>query len=110
MLQAELGTRLLLLNLLMETDEGGALELASQLETMNQARRDLDEDLTEEALAQMAEQPAGRCCTVVTGEGWHRGVLGIVASRLVEQQYCPTIVLSEENEVLTGSQLEVFQE
>ena len=89
--------------LLMETDESGALELASQLETMNQARRDLDEDLTEEALAQMAEQPPKRCCTVVTGEGWHRGVLGIVASRLVEQQYCPTIVLSEENEVLTGS-------
>ena len=89
--------------LLMETDEGGALELASQLETMNQARRDLDEDLTEEALAQMAEQPPKRCCTVVTGEGWHRGVLGIVASRLVEHQYCPTIVLSEENEVLTGS-------
>jgi single-stranded-DNA-specific exonuclease len=89
--------------LLMVTDESGALELASQLETMNQARRDLDEDLTEEALAQMAEQPPNRCCTVVTGEGWHRGVLGIVASRLVEQQYCPTIVLSEENEVLTGS-------
>ena len=89
--------------LLMETDESGALELASQLETMNQARRDLDEDLTEEALAQMAEQLPKRCCTVVTGEGWHRGVLGIVASRLVEQQYCPTIVLSEENEVLTGS-------
>ena len=58
--------------------------------------------------AQMAEQPAGRCCTVVTGEGWHRGVLGIVANRLVEQQYCPTIVLSEENEVLTVV-LEVFQ-
>ena len=90
-------------SLLMETDEGVALEYASQLETMNQARRDLDEDLTEEALAQMAEQPAGRSCTVVTGEGWHRGVLGIVASRLVEHQYCPTIVLSEENEVLTGS-------
>jgi single-stranded-DNA-specific exonuclease len=89
--------------LLMENDEGGALELASQLETMNQARRDLDEDLTEEALAQMAEQPSMRCCTVVTGEGWHRGVLGIVASRLVEHQYCPAIVLSEENEVLTGS-------
>lgn len=89
--------------LLMETDESGALEYAGQLEAMNQARRDLDEDLTEEALAQMAEQPAGRICTVVTGEGWHRGVLGIVASRLVEHQYCPTIVLSEENEVLTGS-------
>jgi len=89
--------------LLMETDESGALELASQLETMNQTRRDLDEDLTEEAIAQMAEQPAGRCCTVVTGEGWHRGVLGIVASRLLEQQHCPAIVLSEENELLTGS-------
>ena len=65
-------------SLLMETDEGVALEYASQLETMNQARRDLDEDLTEEALAQMVEQYAGRGYTVVTGEGWHRGVLGIV--------------------------------
>jgi single-stranded-DNA-specific exonuclease len=70
---------------------------------MNQARRDLDEDMTEEALAQMAEQPAGRCCTVVCGEGWHRGVLGIVASRLVEARYRPTIVLSEENGLMMGS-------
>ncbi|HHZ97895.1 MAG TPA: single-stranded-DNA-specific exonuclease RecJ [Flavobacteriales bacterium] len=89
--------------LLMANDESEALLLANQLETMNQARRDLDEDLTEEAIAQMAEQPPGRACTIVTGEGWHRGVLGIVASRLVEQRYCPAIVLSEENEVLTGS-------
>jgi len=89
--------------LLMANDEGGALELANQLETMNQARRDLDEDLTEEAISQMAEQPPGRSCTIVTGEGWHRGVLGIVASRLIEQRYCPAIVLSEESEVLTGS-------
>jgi single-stranded-DNA-specific exonuclease len=89
--------------LLMANDEGGALELANQLETMNQARRDLDEDLTEEAISQMAEQPPGRSCTIVTGEGWHRGVLGIVASRLIEQRYCPAIVLSEENEILTGS-------
>ena len=89
--------------LLMANDEGGALELANQLETMNQARREIDEDLTEEAIAQMAEQPPGRSCTIVTGEGWHRGVLGIVASRLIEQRYCPAIVLSEENEILTGS-------
>mgnify|MGYP006088604481 CR=1 FL=1 len=89
--------------LLMANDEGGALELANQLETMNQARRDLDEDLTEEAISQMAEQPPGRSCTIVTGEGWHRGVLGIVASRLIEQRYCPAIVLSEESEILTGS-------
>ena len=89
--------------LLMANDEGGALELANHLETMNQARRDLDEDLTEEAISQMVEQPPGRSCTLVTGEGWHRGVLGIVASRLIEQRYCPAIVLSEESEVLTGS-------
>lgn len=89
--------------LLMANDEGGALELANQLETMNQARREIDEDLTEEAIAQMAEQPPGRSCTIVTGEGWHRGVLGIVASRLIEQRYCPAIVLSEESEILTGS-------
>ena len=89
--------------LLMANDEGSALELASQLETMNQARRDIDEDLTVEAIALMVEQPPGRSCTIVHGEGWHRGVLGIVASRLVEQRYCPTVVLSEENEVLTGS-------
>ena len=89
--------------LLMANDEGGALELANHLETLNQARRDLDEDLTEEAISQMVEQPPGRSCTLVTGEGWHRGVLGIVASRLIEQRYCPAIVLSEESEVLTGS-------
>ena len=89
--------------LLMASDDNTAYELAYELESMNQARRDLDEDMTEEALAQMAEQPAGRCCTVVCGEGWHRGVLGIVASRLVEARYRPTIVLSEENGLMMGS-------
>ena len=54
---------------MMASDDNTAYELAYELESMNQARRDLDEDMTEEALAQMAEQPAGRCCTVVCGEG-----------------------------------------
>ena len=97
------GHALKAVELLMASDDNTAYELAYELETMNQARRDLDEDMTEEALAQMAEQPAGRCCTVVCGEGWHRGVLGIVASRLVEARYRPTIVLSEENGLLMGS-------
>ena len=97
------GHALKAVELLMASDDNSAYELAYELESMNQARRDLDEDMTEEALAQMAEQPAGRCCTVVCGEGWHRGVLGIVASRLVEARYRPTIVLSEENGLLMGS-------
>jgi single-stranded-DNA-specific exonuclease len=97
------GHALKAVELLMASDDNTAYELAYELESMNQARRDLDEDMTEEALAQMAEQPAGRCCTVVCGEGWHRGVLGIVASRLVEARYRPTIVLSEENGLLMGS-------
>ena len=97
------GHALKAVELLMASDDNTAYELAYELESMNQARRDLDEDMTEEALAQMAEQPAGRCCTVVCGEGWHRGVLGIVASRLVEARYRPTIVLSEENGLMMGS-------
>ena len=97
------GHALKAVELLMASDDNTAYELAYELESMNQARRDLDEDMTEEALAQMAEQPAGRCCTIVCGEGWHRGVLGIVASRLVEARYRPTIVLSEENGLMMGS-------
>lgn len=97
------GHALKAVELLMASDDNTAYELAHELESMNQDRRDLDEEMTEEALAQMAEQPAGRCCTVVCGEGWHRGVLGIVASRLVEARYRPTIVLSEENGLMMGS-------
>ena len=71
------GHALKAVELLMASDDNTAYELAYELESMNQARRDLDEDMTEEALAQMAEQPAGRCCTVVCGEG---GTVGCWAS------------------------------
>ena len=96
------GHALKAVELLMASDDNTAYELAYELESMNQARRDLDEDMTEEALAQMAEQ-ARALLHPSCGEGWHRGVLGIVASRLVEARYRPTIVLSEENGLLMGS-------
>ena len=60
--------------------------------------------MTEEALAQMAEQPAGRCCTVVCGEGWaprcFRHCCKSIGGGL---RYRPTLVLSEENGLLMGS-------
>lgn len=79
--------------------------LAASIEQDNFERRNLDELITNEALLQI-EGDAGfgeRKTTVVFNESWHKGVIGIVASRLIENHYKPTIVLTESNGKITGS-------
>lgn len=82
-----------------------ALELAQQLHADNIDRRDVDKSTTYEALdiLQNTESAVLQKSTVVYKPHWHKGVVGIVASRLIEHYYRPTIVLTHSNGKLTGS-------
>jgi single-stranded-DNA-specific exonuclease len=80
----------------------------AQSEAINQTnseRRSLDKSITEHALSliEQSENGSAKKSTVVFHPEWHKGVVGIVASRLIEKYYRPTIVLTESNGVLTGS-------
>lgn len=92
--------------LLMTTDDADMItSVSNRIQDYNTERRSLDEGVTLEALEQI-EAIDGfeeRKTTVVYKEGWHKGVVGIVASRLIEHHYKPTIVLTETDGVLTGS-------
>lgn len=80
-------------------------ELAAEINTDNTTRRALDQEITAAALAQIDADPnfAAQFATIVFHPEWHKGVVGIVASRLIETHYRPTIVLTASNGVLTGS-------
>lgn len=90
---------------LIEKDFNTARKLARVLTERNHERKELDNDLTREAIALIENNPeyAVKKSTVVFGNQWHKGVIGIVASRLIEQFYKPTIVFSENDGMLTGS-------
>ena len=91
--------------LLVTTDPEEAQQMSSSINENNQARKDLDHDITEAAVAQLKADPHNeeRKTTVVCGKDWHKGVVGIVASRLTEQWYRPTIVLTETDGIASGS-------
>lgn len=86
--------------ILVEQDLDIAKKLASFIEENNVHRRNLDQDITKEALEMIDENKKS---TVVFSKNWHKGVVGIVASRLIESYYKPTIVLAEKDGILTGS-------
>jgi single-stranded-DNA-specific exonuclease len=88
-----------------EEDPVKALEYAEMLHTDNLDRRDADSTITEEALALIEgdEIMVNRKSTVVYQSHWHKGVVGIVASRLIERYYRPTVVLTQSGEVVAGS-------
>lgn len=79
--------------------------IASQINDLNTVRRNLDNNTTEEALVFIKKDRKHdeRKTTVVYNENWHKGLIGIVASRLMEQFYRPTIVLTKSNGLITGS-------
>jgi len=79
--------------------------MALEIHEYNHERREIDAQITEEALAMIAENPefSKRKSTVVFKNDWHKGVVGIVASRLIENHFRPTVVLTENEGVLTGS-------
>jgi single-stranded-DNA-specific exonuclease len=80
-------------------------ELAMSIEEDNSTRRLLDQSITEEILADLKSDLdyQKKKTTVVYGENWHKGVIGIVASRLIETYYRPTVVLTKSNDVAAGS-------
>ncbi|MBT6808262.1 MAG: single-stranded-DNA-specific exonuclease RecJ, partial [Flavobacteriales bacterium] len=86
--------------ILVESDIDKARELAEGIENHNKERKELDQNITKEALEMVDEN---KLSTVVYSSDWHKGVVGIVASRLIESYYKPTIVLSEKDGELTGS-------
>jgi single-stranded-DNA-specific exonuclease len=92
--------------LLLTDDPDFARQQAEEVNHHNEDRRDCDTETTKEALAQLQGDPmfANRRSTVVYAPHWHKGVVGIVASRLTENYYRPTIVLTaSEDGIISGS-------
>ncbi len=92
-------------DLMISDDVDGIRKMAMEINEYNTERRSLDEGITFEALEIMENDSsyAKRKSTVVFKEDWHKGVVGIVASRLIEKHFKPTIVLTENDGMLTGS-------
>ena len=91
-------------NLLVEENQETANTFAAEIEIYNSDRRDADKTITLEALAQIEEmKEQERFTTVVYDEKWHKGVIGIVASRLTETYYRPTLVFTRSGEKLAAS-------
>jgi single-stranded-DNA-specific exonuclease len=93
--------------LLLAEDTETANELANTIHAANEERRAVDETITEEALALLKNETSHpkKCTNFVYKKGWHKGVIGIVASRIIETHYRPTVILTQPDEkpILTGS-------
>lgn len=91
--------------LMLTNDKEEIDKMARLIDEYNSTRRELDENVTIEALAQIKgfEDYEQRRTNVVFKEGWSKGIVGIVASRIIEQHFKPTIVFSEAEGILTGS-------
>ncbi|MBT4472949.1 MAG: single-stranded-DNA-specific exonuclease RecJ, partial [Bacteroidetes bacterium] len=90
--------------LLVEADLEKAAQWASEIELFNADRKDADKQITKEALAQITQaNEQENNTTVVYKEHWHKGVIGIVASRLIETYYRPTLVFTKSGDKLAAS-------
>lgn len=91
--------------LFLAEDEKTALEYAEMLHSDNSERKETDKNITEHALEMINADPihSNKKSSVVYNEHWHKGVVGIVASRLIETHYRPTVVLTKSGNLLTGS-------
>ncbi len=96
--RADLGARLLA-----TADDAEAQALAERLDTLNTERRDVEESVRAAALAQAEERGLDAPLVWAAGEGWHPGVVGIVASRLKETAHRPSIVIGMDGEIGKGS-------
>ena len=92
-------------DLLISADERIAKQVSVEIDQYNSDRKNIDSDITRQALRMLASTPEEefRKTTVVFDPSWHKGVVGIVASRLIETYYRPTVVLTESNGMATGS-------
>lgn len=92
------------LDLLTQTAKEDAYVYAEKLNLENQERRNYDESITSAALQLIIEEnQADHHSTVLYKEDWHKGVIGIVASRCIEHHYKPTIIMTQSNGQITGS-------
>ena len=91
--------------LLLATNKDHAEKLAASINDLNSKRREFDNAITEEALQMIDadEKMRNAKSTVIFNENWHKGVIGIVASRLTDSYYRPTIVLTRSGNLITGS-------
>ncbi|MDO9261056.1 MAG: single-stranded-DNA-specific exonuclease RecJ [Flavobacteriaceae bacterium] len=90
--------------LLIETNLEQALQYAEAIEKYNTERRDLDQEITKQALHQIIKnKEENDSSTVVFNENWMKGVIGIVASRLIETYYRPTIVFTKSDDFYVAS-------
>ena len=90
--------------LLMEESFDNAISFSKEIEEFNLERRGLDKIITGQALKQIVDnKEQNNFSTVVFQEDWHKGVIGIVASRLIEKHYKPTLVFTKSNDMLAAS-------
>ena len=91
--------------LLISDDTGLAQIMGTRINDFNSTRRNVDSSITQEALTmiQMDESMKNRKSTVLYNPKWHKGVIGIVASRLMDHYYRPTVILTRSNDLATGS-------
>ena len=82
---------------------------AAQIVESNKSRREVDQQMLEEALGMLDKENAEAKSTVLYAEHWHKGVVGIVASRVQDHYYRPTIILTNSNGKVTGSARSVGQ-
>ncbi|RYE14972.1 MAG: single-stranded-DNA-specific exonuclease RecJ, partial [Sphingobacteriales bacterium] len=96
--------------LLIACDENAAMAKGLLINTKNTERKGHDLQITDEALSMIGSDEVliNRKSTVVFNENWHKGVIGIVASRLTEKYYRPTVVLTRSNGHVAGSARSVF--
>jgi len=97
-------------NLLISADVEEAKIIGEKVDAYNATRRNIDTNITQEALAMIEQDPklVKSKTTVLFNPKWHKGVIGIVASRLIDAYYRPTVILTESNGFATGSARSVF--
>ncbi|MCD8316486.1 MAG: DHH family phosphoesterase, partial [Eggerthellaceae bacterium] len=98
-----MGNADLALDLLMTDSYADAFVLAHKLEDLNNQRRDIESQLSEQALEKAAEVYSGQRVLIVAGHNWHEGVKGIVASRLVNRYGVPTLLFTIDGDEARGS-------
>ncbi len=97
-------------DLLIASDKERAKVMGDKVDNYNTDRRDIDTQITQEALDAIGRDPELQKLktTVLFDPNWHKGVIGIVASRLIDTWYRPTVILTESNGFATGSARSVF--
>ena len=90
--------------LLISEDSVQLKDFAQRINEVNRKRQNIDQNITKEALRKIDEElPISAKSTVLFNSKWHKGIVGIVASRCIEHYFRPTIILTESNGIATGS-------